>query len=86
LAHGDEDGAADDDFEEPAAGRGVSGDRHHPLPPPSGQGLTLVHFSAQVERFVCDRGCADGLCSPCEGGVRGCLGCWGFLWVRHGSS
>jgi len=23
-----------------------------------GQGLTLVHFSAQLERFVCDRGCA----------------------------
>ena len=23
-----------------------------------GQGLTLVHFSAQLERFVWDRGCA----------------------------
>jgi len=30
------------------------------------QGLyTLVHFSAQLERFVWDRGCAQGLCSPC---------------------
>jgi len=26
-----------------------------------GQGLTLVHFSAQLERFVWDRGCAQGL-------------------------
>jgi hypothetical protein len=24
----------------------------------AGQGLTLVHFSAQLERFVWDRGCA----------------------------
>jgi len=28
-------------------------------------GLTLVHFSAQLKRFVWDRGCAQGLCSPC---------------------
>jgi hypothetical protein len=28
------------------------------------QGLTLVHFSAQLERFLWDRGCAWGLCSP----------------------
>jgi hypothetical protein len=26
------------------------------------QGLTLVHFSAQLERFLWDRGCAYGLC------------------------
>ena len=42
-------------------------------------GLTLVHFSAQLERFVWDRGCASGLCSPCQGGVWGyliCLGCF----------
>jgi len=25
------------------------------------QGLTLVHFSAQLERFPWDRGCAQGL-------------------------
>ena len=25
--------------------------------PAAAQGLTLVHFSAQLERFVCDRGC-----------------------------
>ena len=31
----------------------------------SGQGLTLVHFSAQLERFLWDRGYAQGLCSPC---------------------
>jgi hypothetical protein len=29
------------------------------------QVLTLVHFSAQFERFVSDRGCSWGLCSPC---------------------
>jgi hypothetical protein len=28
------------------------------------QGLTLVHFSAQLEHFVWDRGCAQGLCTP----------------------
>ena len=28
-------------------------------------GLTLVHFSAELERFLWDRGCAQGLCSPC---------------------
>jgi len=33
----------------------------------SGQGLTLVHFSAQRKRFMWDRGCTQGL-------VRGCLG------------
>jgi hypothetical protein len=31
---------------------------------PLGQGLTLVHFSAQLERFVWDRGCATVLVSP----------------------
>jgi len=29
------------------------------------QGLTLVNFSAQLERFVWDRGCTQGLCIPC---------------------
>ena len=29
------------------------------------QGLTLVHFSAQLERFVWDRECTQRLCSPC---------------------
>jgi len=43
------------------------------------QGLTLVHISAQLERFVWDRGCAQGLCSPYEGGVRGCLGYVGYF-------
>jgi hypothetical protein len=31
----------------------------------SRQGLTHVHFSAQLKRFLWDRGCAKGLCSPC---------------------
>ena len=30
-----------------------------------GQGLTLVHNSARLERFYWDRGRAQGLCSPC---------------------
>ena len=50
---------------------------------PLGQGLTLVHVSAQLERFLWQWGCALGLCSPCQGGVKGCLGC--FVCVRHGS-
>jgi hypothetical protein len=28
------------------------------------QGLTLVHFAAQLERFAWDRGCARGLRRP----------------------
>jgi len=36
------------------------------------QGLTLVHFSAQAERFAWDRGCAEGLFKGCVGGV------WGY--------
>ena len=30
-----------------------------------GQGLTLVHCSAQLERCLWDRGCAWGWCCPC---------------------
>ena len=45
------------------------------------QGLTLVHFSAQIGRFVCDRGCAHGLRGPCQGGVRVCVGCVGYSLV-----
>ena len=37
------------------------------------QGLTLVHFSAQLERFLWDRGCAQGVFGAC---LRGVL--WGF--------
>ena len=29
------------------------------------RGLTLVHVSAQLERSLWNRGCAQGLCSPC---------------------
>jgi len=36
-----------------------------------GQGLTLVHFSAQLERFVWDRGCAR---RDCVARVKGVLG------------
>jgi hypothetical protein len=36
-------------------------------PPPRQQGLTLVHFSAQLERFVWDRGARRG----CVGRVKG---------------
>ena len=39
------------------------------------QGRTLVHVSAQRKRFLWDRGCIQGLCSGCLGGVRGYLGC-----------
>ena len=39
------------------------------------QGLTLVHFSAQRERFLWDRGCAQGLFGGCLGGV------WGYYGV-----
>jgi len=36
-----------------------------PVVPISGQGLTLVHVSAQLLRFVRDRGCAEGLGGLC---------------------
>jgi len=39
------------------------------------QGLTLVHSSAHSERFVLDRGCTLGLCSPVLRGCVGCVGC-----------
>jgi hypothetical protein len=38
---------------------------------PATQGLTLVHFSAQRERFLWGRGCMYGLLRGCLGGVRG---------------
>jgi len=31
------------------------------------QGLTLVHFSAQLERLLWNRGCVKGMCSPLRG-------------------
>ena len=36
------------------------------------QGLTLVLFSAQLKRFLWDRGCIQGVCRGCLGGLRGC--------------
>jgi len=38
----------------------------------SEQGITLVHFSAQLKRCVWDRGCIQGL-------FRGCLGVSGGI-------
>jgi len=40
-----------------------------------GQALTLVHFSAQLKRFLLDRGCMYGLFKECLGGDRG------YEWV-----
>ena len=42
------------------------------------QGLTIVHFSAQLKRFLWNRGCMKGLLRGCLGGVMGhggCVGC-----------
>ena len=68
-----------------AVARRVVG-QHHDAPAvgPARQGLTLLHFSAQLERFVWNRGVRMGWCSSCEGGVWGlwgCLGCVGCLLV-----
>jgi hypothetical protein len=38
------------------------------------QGLTLVHFSAQLKRWLWDRGCMQGMFRGCSGGIRGCYG------------
>jgi hypothetical protein len=38
---------------------------------PPEQGLTLVHFSAQLERFLWYMGCVEGLFRGCLGGVWG---------------
>jgi len=39
-------------------------------PSSSGQGPTLVHFSAQLRRIVWDRGSMKGLSRDCLGGLR----------------
>jgi len=39
--------------------------------PALAQGLTLVHFSAQLKRFLRDRGYVQGLFRGCVGCVRG---------------
>ena len=39
-----------------------------------GQGLALVHFSAQLKRFMRDRGYIEGLSGGCVGCVRGYCG------------
>ena len=48
----------------------------------SRQGLTLLHFSTQLKRFLWDRGCIEGLCRVVLfrrykgflGGIKGCPG------------
>jgi len=40
----------------------------------SDQGLTLVHFSAQRERFLWNRGCVERLFRGCSWGDMGCHG------------
>ena len=53
---------------------------------PCTQGLTLVHFLAQRERFVWDRGCIWALFRGCIEGARGRLGGLdGVLYARNGS-
>jgi len=47
------------------------------------QGLTLVHFSAQLKRFLWHRGCIQGLCRGCLGGVRGYQGVSGVYFVSE---
>jgi hypothetical protein len=52
-----------------------------------GQGLTLVHSSAQRKRLLCDRGCSYGLFRGCLGGVGGYWGVFRVCFcVRNGSS
>ena len=50
---------------DPAVSQLCDGLRAQDFAAEAGQGLTLGHFSAQLERFLWDRGCAWGLCSPC---------------------
>jgi len=38
------------------------------------QGLTLVHFSVQLKRFLWDRGCMQRLLTACLEGIQGVLG------------
>ena len=46
----------------------------------SDHGRTLVHFSAQRERFPWDGGCMQGLISGCLEGVRGHKGASGVYF------
>jgi len=49
--------------------------------PVQGRGLHSFTSQLNLSAFQCDRGCAQGLCSPCEGGVKQCLGCAGCFLV-----
>jgi len=50
------------------------------------QGLTLVHFSTQLRRFLWDRGCIYGVFWGCLGGVRGYQGVFRVCFcARNGS-
>jgi hypothetical protein len=43
------------------------------------QGLRLVHFWAQLKRFLWDRRCIQGVFRGCLGGVRGYTVCVGYV-------
>ena len=47
------------------------------------QGLTLVHFSAQLKHFEWDMGCVYRLFRGCTGGVRGCEGVLRMYFVSE---
>jgi hypothetical protein len=54
-------------------------------PKPGQQGLTLVHFSAQRERFLWDRGCVWRVFNVYLRGVRrGHGACRVCLFIRNG--
>jgi hypothetical protein len=57
-----------------SAGRRRPSSSHTNQKEPSGQGLTLVHFSAQRKRFLWNRGCVWLLFRGCLGAVEGGLG------------
>ena len=59
---------------------------NHLMVGPGSRGLHSSTFQLNLSalygiRFVWDTGCASGLCSPYQGGVRGCLGCVGCFFV-----
>ena len=67
-------------------------DECKPLPPSThsswdmhtlNQGLTLVHFSAQLKPLLWDRGSMQGLFRGCLAGVRGHVGCLGCAFVSE---
>jgi len=49
----------------------------------SEQGLTLVHFSAQRKRFLCDMGCISELFKGCLASGRGYQGVFRVYFVSE---